>query len=191
MSVSIRLLAKQVLWFFVDQCHLRWGDALGYVWGPRGERVDVPMLNEAERQTYYGALNLVTGRAVTFPTGTANGEETVRFLRWLWWRVQCRPMIIVWDGAPYHRSDTVKAYLQRVNGDRAEAERRIQLIQFAPHAPEQNPMEDVWLAAKTAVRQAWYRLDPFRQVRQVFTQTIECTTFQFHKLEWYWSPQKL
>ena len=97
-------------------------------------------------------------------------------------------MIIVWDGAPYHRADVVKAYLQRVNGDRAETDRRIQLIQFAPHAPEQNPMEDVWLAAKTAVRQAWYRVDTFRQVQQVFTQTIACTTFQFHKIEWYWSP---
>jgi transposase len=100
-------------------------------------------------------------------------------------------MIIVWDGAPYHRSGAVKAYLQHVKGERSETERRIQLMQFAPHAPEQNPMEDGWLAAKTEVRQAWYRLDTFCQVKQVFTQTITCTTFQFHKLEWYWSPQKL
>ena len=176
---------------FVDECHLLWGDVLGYVWGPRGKRVEVPLLNEAERQTYYGALNLLTGRAVAFPTTTANGEETVRFLRWLWWRVQCRPMIIVWDGASYHRSAAVKAYLHQINGDRSETEHRIHLIQFAPYAPGQNPMEDVWLAAKNAVRQAWYRLETFRQMNQVFTHVIECTTFQFHKFEWYWSPQQL
>lgn len=160
------------------------------MWGPRGERIEVPVLNDAQRQTYYGALNLLTGRAVTWPTAAANGAETVRFLRWLWWRVQCRPMIIVWDGASYHRSEAVKAFLHRVNGDRSEADRRIQLLQFAPYAPEQNPMEDVWLAAKTAARQEWYRLDTFRQVKQVFTQSIDCTVFKLHKLEWYWNPQK-
>jgi putative transposase len=36
---------------FVDECHLLWGDILGYVWGPRGERIEVPILNDRDRQT--------------------------------------------------------------------------------------------------------------------------------------------
>ena len=40
-----------------DECHLLWGDCLGYVWGNRGEAIEVWMLNEKERQTYYGAVN--------------------------------------------------------------------------------------------------------------------------------------
>jgi len=43
---------------FVDECHLLSGDIQGYVWGRRGEGVEVPLVNERERQTYYGALDL-------------------------------------------------------------------------------------------------------------------------------------
>ena len=38
------------------------GDLQGYVWGRTGERVEVPIVNERERQTYYGALDLLTGQ---------------------------------------------------------------------------------------------------------------------------------
>ena len=40
-----------------DECHLVWGDTCGYVWGKTQERIEVPMTNERERQTYYGALD--------------------------------------------------------------------------------------------------------------------------------------
>lgn len=44
-----------------DECHLLWGDTLGYVWGKRNKKIDVPVLNERERQTYYGAVDCFTG----------------------------------------------------------------------------------------------------------------------------------
>jgi len=43
---------------FIDECHLLWGDICGYVWGKTTERIEVPVLNERQKQTYYGALNL-------------------------------------------------------------------------------------------------------------------------------------
>ncbi len=46
--------------FLVDECHLLWGDICGYVWGKTSERIEVPMTNEREKQTYYGALNYQT-----------------------------------------------------------------------------------------------------------------------------------
>ena len=65
----------------VDECHLVWGDTLGDVWGPRGERVDIPILNERERQTDDGAINLLTGRPFVMPAETGNGEHSVVFLK--------------------------------------------------------------------------------------------------------------
>jgi hypothetical protein len=53
---------------FQDECHLLWGDVCGYVWGPRNARVEVPMTNERERQTCYGAVNLATGQCLVHPT---------------------------------------------------------------------------------------------------------------------------
>jgi hypothetical protein len=39
---------------FQDECHLLWGDICGYVWGKKNEIVEVPIVNEKERHTYFG-----------------------------------------------------------------------------------------------------------------------------------------
>ncbi len=44
----------------LDECHLLWGDLLGYAWGRTDVRIEVPLKNEKERQTYYGALDYQT-----------------------------------------------------------------------------------------------------------------------------------
>ena len=38
----------------VDECHLSWGDLLSYTWGIKDKRIEIPIKNERERQTYYG-----------------------------------------------------------------------------------------------------------------------------------------
>src|SRR6266853_684 len=43
-----------------EKCHLVWGDVCGMAWGKRNAPIVVPMTKERERQTYYGALNLLT-----------------------------------------------------------------------------------------------------------------------------------
>jgi hypothetical protein len=50
--------------FFQDECHLIWGDICGYVWGKKNGRVEVPIVNEKERQTYLGAVNIATGQCL-------------------------------------------------------------------------------------------------------------------------------
>ncbi|MEG4812697.1 winged helix-turn-helix domain-containing protein, partial [Microcoleus sp. F8-D1] len=42
---------------FLDECHLLHGDLTGYVWGQSKIRIEVPITNEKDRQTYFGALN--------------------------------------------------------------------------------------------------------------------------------------
>ncbi len=44
----------------IDECHLLWGDILGYAWGRTDERIEIPIKNERERQTYYGAFDYQT-----------------------------------------------------------------------------------------------------------------------------------
>ena len=69
------------------------------------------------------------------------GREVVRFLRHL---VRHLPgkLLVVWDGAPIHRSRVVKAFL------RAGAARRIHLEPFPGYAPEVDPQEGVWCYLK-------------------------------------------
>jgi transposase len=179
------IVRKERVGFFIDEGHLLWGDALGYAWGPKGQRLDLPITNEQERQTYYGALNLLTGRAVTYPAEAGNSEQTGAFLKHLRQRFQGRPLLLIWDGASYHRSEAVKTDLREVNGGRPEDEWRIHCLQFAPHAPEQNPMEDVWLGAKNHVRKLWEKIITFLHVKTFFTTFIECHVFEFETLNWY------
>ncbi len=183
------ILLKKTLFFFVDECHLLWGDALGYVWGPRSARIEIPVSNERERQSYYGALNLLSGEAFTFSAQGGNGEQTVAFFKHLRRRFEARRIVLAWDGASYHRSELVKSYLSGLNADREQAQRLIQCIRFAPNAPEQNPMEDVWLAAKNNVRKHWYKIEAFEQVKEYFTTFIDGMRFQSEKLNWYGRSQ--
>jgi len=174
----------------VDECHLVWGDACGYGWGPRGERIELPIENIRARQSYYGALNLLTGWTVLWEAAAGNKAHTVGFLIYLRQCFQGRRMIVVWDGAPYHRAQVVREYVRQVNGPACpEPERRIQLIQFAPYAPTQNPMEDVWLAGKRQVWQQWAELGTFGDVKTVFSTTVTRTQFLFEKLNWYGRDQ--
>ena len=32
--------------FMIDECHLLWGDVLGYVWGKTDMRIEIPVKNE-------------------------------------------------------------------------------------------------------------------------------------------------
>lgn len=170
----------------VDECHLLWGDARGYVWGPRGQRIVIPIENIRERQTYYGALNLLTGHTALWEAAKGNMEYTVGFLTYLRQYYQGRRMVLCWDRASYHQGYLVQDYLTRINGPACpEPERQIQIELFAPHAPTQNPMEDVWLMGKRAVRQHWFDLHNFPDVKTVFTHTITHRQVHFEKLNWY------
>jgi len=51
MPLAAHIVAKEVVVLSIDECHLTAGDACGYVWGPRNERIPVPIVNQRERQT--------------------------------------------------------------------------------------------------------------------------------------------
>jgi hypothetical protein len=171
---------------FIDECHLVWGDARGYVWGPRGQRIVLPIKNVKTRQTYYGALNLLTGWPILWKADRGCKENTVAFLSYLRQVFQGRRLLLVWDGASYHTAGLVDDYVQQLpNLISPSGERPIERIPFAAREPAQNPMEDVWLAGKREVRRQWASLTTFQDVRAVFTQTITHRQFLFHKLDWY------
>ena len=67
--------------FFVDECHLLWGDVCGYVWGKTDIRIEIPIKNEKDRQTYEGALNYQTKEFIVCEYAAGNGESTVEFMK--------------------------------------------------------------------------------------------------------------
>lgn len=184
------MIQKQAVMLFIDECHLVWGDARGYVWGPRGKRIVLPIKNVRTRQTYYGALNLLTGWPILWEADRGCKENTVAFLKYLRQVFQGRRLLLVWDGACYHTAQLVQEYIQQLHELACpEAEPPIREIPFAAREPAQNPMEDVWLAGKREVRRQWANLTTFQDVKTVFTQTILHRQHLFGKLDWYGRDQ--
>ena len=63
----------------LDECHLMWGDVSGYIWaaafggklppetclGKTDQEIAVPVVNERDKQTYYGAVDYLEGELRT------------------------------------------------------------------------------------------------------------------------------
>jgi transposase len=143
------------------------------------------MTNFRERQTYYGAIEPLSGEAIVIPTDTANGYWTTIFVEYLRQHYGEKRLILLWDGASYHRGVEMQYYLEAVNLKRSRDEWLVTCVLFAPNAPEQNPMEDVWLKAKQYVRKHWRECLTFRRVLHVFEEALNILSFQFEKLRMY------
>ncbi len=172
---------------FVDECHLLWGDICGYVWGKTDQRVEVPVLNERQKQTYFGALNFYTHEFVVKAYEKGNSESSIAFVEYLKAQFPQRRIAIIWDGASYHRSGQFRDYLDSVNQGCEPQEWKITCIRFAPNAPEQNPVEDIWLSAKRFIREFYHLCKSFSTVKRLFELVTHRQTFDFPKLFMYGS----
>ncbi len=168
-----------------DECHLVWGDTLGYVWGKSNEQISIPILNERERQTYYGAINCLTGKFCIAPYAKGNGENTVNYVRFLQKKFKNKKLMIIWDGASYHRFSEMQEYLQKINKDLPPEEWAITCILFAPNAPEQNPVEDIWLQGKNNIRKYFAENTTFEKIKNAFYNFLKNRKFDFPKLQLY------
>ena len=186
---------------FVDECHLLWGDVSGYGWSRRNQRVDIAVKSTKERQTDYGALDYLSKRFVVREYSAGNEDNTVAFLEYLQSLYdQSTRLIIVWDGASYHRSAAIRDFLARTNATLAPPEWKVTCIRlarracrnyfrhfllFAPNAHEQNPVEDVWLQAKQFVRKFARLCRHFRSVKLLFKLFTHYQIFDFAKAFMY------
>ncbi|WP_264328336.1 transposase [Romeriopsis navalis] len=170
---------------FQDECHLLWGDLCGDVWGPTGERIEVPMSNQRDRQTYYGAIDLRTHRCLIQPAARGNSDGTIAFLKYLQQQFPGKRFALLWDGAMYHRSAEIKQFLASVNQDLPPEQWKITCIRFAPNDPSQNPIEDIWLQAKRWLRESYHLCSEFHHVKWLFEFALHKQVFQFDKLNMY------
>lgn len=177
--------SKNMVVLFLDECHLLWGDVCGYVWGKTDIRIEVPMQNEKQRQTYYGALNCQSGKVFLQAYPIGNTANTIKFVEDLRDQYPQTRLVLIWDGASYHYSQEFRDYLEKVNQGLTPEEWWLQCIRLAPNAPEQNPIEDIWLQAKEFLRKCWHFCKNFQVVKWLFEWTIRQDLFDFPKLSMY------
>jgi transposase len=174
-----------------DEGHLLWGDVWGRVWGKRNTPLVVPLTNARQRQTSYGALNLLT-QEVHLREGTAgNGKMTVAYMEGCQTLYPDKKLFFLWDGASYHRGADLREFLTRENAGLPEADWKVTCMLFTPNAPEQNPTEDVWLKGKQYLRKHFAVNKTFAQVKRCFSEFLNALSFTSAKLRWYWPEEQL
>ena len=110
-------------------------------YAPRGQ---TPLLREWCTRDHLSAISALSPEGKLYfscQDHAINSADVVAFLEHLLREVP-RRMVIIWDGAPIHRSHEVKAFL--ANG----AAHRIHLEQLPAYAPELNPGEGLWAHLK-------------------------------------------
>jgi transposase len=143
-----QMCAGEVILIYVDEAHFHRDLDLGFSWGRKGERLwrlsDCPGLSE--KINWYGAYNFTQGRCLIWNEGRCNSANTAQFLERIaeWLGNTDRPVIILWDGAPWHRAQHLKEKAQSLN---------IELIPLPGYSPDLNPIEGLWKWMREEVTQ--------------------------------------
>jgi transposase len=103
-----------------------------------------PILREWYTRDHLSAISALSPEGKLYfhaQDHSMNSVDVVAFLEHLLREVPGR-MIIIWDGAPIHRSQVIKTFL--ANG----AAQRVHLERLPAYAPELNPGEGLWQQLK-------------------------------------------
>ena len=129
--------------FFGDESNLRSDAHRGTTWGIKGE---TPVVPKTGRRFSLNLLSAVSPRGELLFMVTdkrVNAETFIEFLRRLLVGAE-RPIYLVLDGHPVHRSKKVRQFVERQDG-------RLKLFTLPPYSPELNPDELVWNVIKRKV----------------------------------------
>lgn len=180
-----RIEAGEVAVYALDEVHLLEGDLISYGWGDSKKRLSIPITNEKNRQTYYGALELTNQELIVRAYESGNGESTVKFIQELINLNPERKIVIFWDGATYHKGELMRELLKKVNQDLGQEDWKVTCHLFAPYAPEENPIEAVWLSLKNLLRRCYRFCKNFSVMKRLFECLVDFKLFTFPNLAKY------
>lgn len=138
----------QVILIYVDESHFHRDLDLGYTWAPVGERAwrisDCPGLSE--KINWYGVYNFTEGQCLIWNEGNCNTQHTSEFLSRVaeWVGSTHRRVVIIWDGAPWHRANVLKDHARELG---------LELVQLPGYSPDLNPIEGLWKWMREEVTQ--------------------------------------
>jgi transposase len=117
------------------------------MWLPVGVRTKIQVDRKKAAQSYFGALNLRSGKVhLERIEGQQNVEQMIHVLARFQRAHQDAKIAIVWDNASWHTAkDLAKLFKPGQIFD------NITLIQMPPYAPDHNPVEHVWNQGKGAI----------------------------------------
>jgi transposase len=122
---------------FLDEAHIHQDADLGDGWATRGECFWVASTSPglSARVSFYGLYLYNEGQVRLWPYARANGEHTIEVLRRLRAAFPDEALIVLWDGAPYHRAKAVREVATTLG---------IELMPLPGYSPDLMPVEELW-----------------------------------------------
>src|SRR4051794_344594 len=102
---------------YLDKAHIHQDADLGSGWSERGQRFWIASPRLSDKLSFYGLYLYNEGQVRLWPYARANGEHTVDVLRRLRAEWPEDKLIVVWDGASYHRACVVREAAEALNID--------------------------------------------------------------------------
>lgn len=138
------LLADGYEVYTVDEVRVEQESETRRMWLPRGERTKLSVDRKKSAQSFFGALSLTTNKMKIYPiSGNQNAEQVILMMDRLQRDTPTPKIAVVLDNAGFHHAgDLTKLF------EPGEALDRITPIYLPPYAPDHNPTEHVWNAAK-------------------------------------------
>jgi transposase len=138
------LLAEGYEVYTVDEVRVEHEAETRRMWLPRGKRTKLKVDRKKSAHSFFGALSLTEKKMKIYPiVGQQNAEQSILMLSRLQRETPGKKIAAVLDNASFHHAkDLTKLFSP------GEILERITPIYLPPYAPDHNPTEHVWNAAK-------------------------------------------
>ena len=143
------------------------------MWLPRGGRTRLHVDRTRSARSFFGALSLTTKKMKIYPIeGNQNAEQITLVMARLARETENKKIAVVLDNAGFHHAKAVTDLYEP-----GQALERIKPIYLPPYAPDHNPTEHVWNAAKNNI--ANLQRDTPEKTFTAFTTYITNRTFDY------------
>ena len=114
---------------------------------PKGQRTKLSVDRQRTSQSFFGALSLINKKVKLYPIeGKQNTEQIILALERLQRETETEQIAVVLDNARFHHAKALTGLYEP--GRLLE---RITPVHLPPYAPDHNPVEHVWNAAKSNI----------------------------------------
>lgn len=155
-----------IIMFLDEVSFAQWG-SLGRTWAPIGQQPKVKTIGKRKGLKMFGAIEFISGRFQYMECdGKFNGLSYIEYLKTLINR-NCRPIIIIEDGAKYHVSSVVNEFKKQMI-----LEERLYTYRLPSYSPDKNPIEKLWKKTKADATHCNY-FETFEDLRRAVVKAFQ------------------
>ena len=161
---------------FVDESNFQLLPLVVKTWGEEG--VTPVIRNQLSRDKWcvIGSVSTDGDFRYRIYDHSLTSADAIRYLKILLNRYKGEDIVVLWDGAPIHRSNKIKQFLSN-----ADVAKQLRLVCIPAYAPEFNPQEWIWSWLKQAMgnrccKTLWELRLAFEQAVKKLRKQAELTT---------------